>query len=336
MIDITELVGRISETVASHKLDENGAYARWLWQNEDGNRKLGINEYGCADAINIMYTLCDLPADFAVKEAYAQTLQNLQGEETGLFVEETHHPIHTTAHCTAALELLDRKPKLPLTDLQKYLKKENLYDLLENLDWESDPWAASHRGAGIFAALVLTGDADSQWQKWYFDWFWENQDETTGFWRKDHIVPTLHSDVVTTFPNLAGTFHYLFNHEYAKMPLRYPEALIDSCLEIFHNNIWPKLGKHIDFADIDWVYCLNRALRQCNHRFEESKQALKNFADFYIANLYAMDHKTHDGFNDLHMLFGMTCALAELQQALPGYIKSEKPLRLVLDRRPFI
>ena len=39
---------------------------------------------------------------------------------------------------------------------------------------------------------------------------------------------------------------------------------------------------------------------------------------------------------DLHMLFGSVCALAELQSALPGMIITEKPLRLVLDRRPFI
>lgn len=41
-------------------------------------------------------------------------------------------------------------------------------------------------------------------------------------------------------------------------------------------------------------------------------------------------------FFGLHMLFGSVCALAELQTALPGKIITEKPLRLVLDRRPFV
>ena len=36
------------------------------------------------------------------------------------------------------------------------------------------------------------------------------------------------------------------------------------------------------------------------------------------------------------MLFGGVCALAELQQTLRGELISDKPLRLVLDRRPFI
>lgn len=52
--------------------------------------------------------------------------------------------------------------------------------------------------------------------------------------------------------------------------------------------------------------------------------------------LYAIDVDTHDDFNDLHKLFGTTCALAELQQELRGEIETTKPLRLVLDRRPFI
>ncbi|MDF3130566.1 hypothetical protein P0Y35_15265 [Kiritimatiellaeota bacterium B1221] len=43
-----------------------------------------------------------------------------------------------------------------------------------------------------------------------------------------------------------------------------------------------------------------------------------------------------DGLNDLHMLFGSLCALAELQASLPGVLTSSRPLKLVLDRRPFI
>ena len=43
-----------------------------------------------------------------------------------------------------------------------------------------------------------------------------------------------------------------------------------------------------------------------------------------------------DGMNDLHALFGSVCAIAELQRALPGEFPTTKPLRLPLDRRPFI
>jgi hypothetical protein len=49
-----------------------------------------------------------------------------------------------------------------------------------------------------------------------------------------------------------------------------------------------------------------------------------------------IDYENDEEFNDLHMLFGAVCCLAELQMALPGKILTSKPLRLVLDRRPFI
>ena len=52
--------------------------------------------------------------------------------------------------------------------------------------------------------------------------------------------------------------------------------------------------------------------------------------------LRQVDTQKDEEFNDLHMLFGAVCALAELQQALPGELTSAVPLRLVLDRRPFI
>ena len=120
------------------------------------------------------------------------------------------------------------------------------------------------------------------------------------------------------------------------MPIRFPEKMIDTCLDIFHQNQWERLGKSVSFAEIDWVYCLTRAGRQCHYRFDDIKQALEQFAESYIGYLYSLDPLKDDGLNDLHTLFGSVCALAELQAALPGEIRSEKPLKLVLDRRPFI
>ena len=60
------------------------------------------------------------------------------------------------------------------------------------------------------------------------------------------------------------------------------------------------------------------------------------FAEGYVAFLSGIDPHTHAGWDDLHGLFGAVCALAELQQALPGLLRASRPLKLVLDRRPFI
>ena len=58
--------------------------------------------------------------------------------------------------------------------------------------------------------------------------------------------------------------------------------------------------------------------------------------DWHFFWLESLDFGRHDGFNDFHMLFGVVCCLAELQTALSGDIRTEKSLKTVLDRRPFI
>lgn len=55
-----------------------------------------------------------------------------------------------------------------------------------------------------------------------------------------------------------------------------------------------------------------------------------------VEYLLNADENTDVDFDDLHSLFGASCALAELRQTLPGKPKSSVPLKLVLDRRPFI
>ena len=91
------------------------------------------------------------------------------------------------------------------------------------------------------------------------------------------------------------------------------------------------------FAEIDWIFIVNRASMQCGHRRDEVKALIREFAEVYLDYLeknIETEYKTH--FDDLHMLFGAMCAVAEMQLALPGEIKSTIPLKNVLDRRPFI
>ena len=98
----------------------------------------------------------------------------------------------------------------------------------------------------------------------------------------------------------------------------------------------PTFGKAIGFAEIDWIYTLHRASAQEGYRVDEAKALIREFAKGYIEYLNGLDYKAHNGWNDLHALFGCVCALAELQIALPGEIETDYPLKLVLDRRPFI
>lgn len=81
---------------------------------------------------------------------------------------------------------------------------------------------------------------------------------------------------------------------------------------------------------------LARVQRRAGICFEETNRILKEIADGLIGQLLKMDAETSETLNDLNTLFAIVCALAVLQDALPGYIRTSKPLQLVLDRRPFL
>ena len=354
MIDIRNLIKSVKLTVQNHSLGRPGEYRRSSWQGNGNSRNPEPDPYGCADAANILYTIGDFPENKVEREGFVDILKSFQNPSTGLFKDETHHECHTTAYCITALELFNAKPKYPLAAFSGLKSKGNLESFLDNLGWSHNPWMESHKGAGLFSALVLSGEISVEWQDWYFEWFWREADPDTGFWRKGHINKSGIDKKVPLFHHMAGTFHYLFLHEYAHRPLRYPGKMIDSCIALYtegvsgiqvptsngqinRNPIVSILGREIGFLEIDWVYCLNRSRRQSAHRFEEVFEILQEFASDYLRYLMEeVDTLHNERFNDLHWLFGTICALAELQQALPGLIKTEKPLKLVLDRRPFI
>ena len=332
--DITPIIENIHKTVESHRI-EVGSYARWLWQNEGGNREMGSNPYGCADAANILYSIGAFPRDPDERAAWVKTLQDMQGED-GQFHERTHYPLHTTAHCSAALELFDASPARPCTALLPYLEYENFKGLMDGLNWSGNPWTDSHLGAGIYVALNLSGVATRKWNDDYFAWFWDNTDPETGMWMQPRYMEIERK--APLFFYMAGSFHYLFNHEYAHMPLRYPEKMIDSCIAMYDDpdglpNYFCKMA---NFIEVDWVFCLTRAQRQTPHRFYEVRERLEDFAERYLDFWFNVDWEHNESINDLHMLFGGVCGLAELQQTLRGKLTSDVPLKLVLDRRPFI
>lgn len=334
-LDLQPFIERVEALVASHRLAEPGQYRRWNWQSADGERDVGLNPYGCADAANILYTIGRFPRDTKQRAQWIETLQSLQNPQSGLFYEATHHDIHCTAHCIAALELFDAAPLYPLTALRPLLEAGALEAFLDDLDWRDNPWRASHQGAGCYAALTVAGEASTEWKERYFAWLWREADERSGFWRRNCVNPVQHGATLSLFPHLAGSFHYLFNHEAERRPLPFAAAMVDSCLRLIEDGSFP-LGNAVGFAEVDWVYCLTRSLRQCGHRFEESQTALRTFAARYASYLLALDPQSDEGLNDLHRLFGALCAIAELQQALPGLVRTSHPLKLVLDRRPFI
>jgi hypothetical protein len=327
--DLRGWIEGVAGAVERHRIGESRRYVRWTRADLGSQRDLGPNPYGCADAANLLYTIGRVPPEASEREAFVRELRSLQDPASGMFSEATHSEIHTTAHCAGALELFDSAPAHSLAALAPWTIPDRVEPFLEALAWSEDPWSASHRGAGLYAALALTGAASAQWQDRYFGWLQREWDPETGLLRRGCIGTRALPPLATRFPHLAGTFHYLFCLEHARRPLPHPAALVDTCLEIAADDPFP-LGRLVGFAEIDWVYCLTRSLRQCGHRFEEATGALAAFAERYLGYLSGLDPERDPACDDLHALFGAVCALAELQRALPGTIHSEPPLRLVL------
>ena len=87
-LNIQPIIDCATRIIETHKVTEQpGAYARWIWQNEQNNRRLGINEYGCADAANILYMIGKFPKEAQERAGWVKTLQSFQDEKTGLYYQ---------------------------------------------------------------------------------------------------------------------------------------------------------------------------------------------------------------------------------------------------------
>lgn len=322
----------IRQTWAHASAELPGAFSRWSWQDAEGKRQLGPSIYGTADAVHVLYTLDALPRSAEQRASLISRLQAYQDPADGLYREAPLHPLHTTAFAAGALTLLDASPKQEASGLRNLATREGLYALLNSLDWADNPWAESHRGAGVFASMLLAGNAAPSWQDWYFSWLWENQDPETGLWRKGCVK----QGKAPRFHHLASSFHYLFNHDHARRALRYTEPLIDTCLDMAAGEQLPALGKGLSWNEIDWVYTLRSLQKRSPHRSAELKAELERVRDLLLPAVLKLDVEHSEDTNDLHTLFAGLCALAVLQEALPGSIRTDWPLRLVLDRKPFL
>lgn len=328
--DLTAFISFLMGWLADHNLGSDGAYARYTGGMGADD---GPDPYGCADAANILYTIGAFPQDPRARAQWVERLRSFQDPADGMFRDPTHSYYHTTAHCVAALELFDASPRYPLALLMPLLEREELERFLRNLKWDR-PWRSSHDGAGCAAALAITGEAPPSWFDWYFAWLDANVDPRTGFWLRDRQLPK--SDEPGWFENLAGSFHYHFNYAHFRRPFPYPERVVDSCLEILASSPVKLAINSVGFKEIDWIFCINRAMHQCGHRFRDVIAALTVIADRVVTLLNDDDYRTSAKFDDVHETLGAMCAVAELQQALPGVIHTPRPLKLVLDRRPFI
>ncbi|AZN41671.1 hypothetical protein [Paenibacillus albus] len=327
MTNINPFIQKVIHSIEAHKADPPGGYRQKL------SSPPAADLYGTADAIILLYTLGQLPtAGCHEYRALVNSLQSFQQSESGLFPGIGHHPVHGTAYALSALELLDSKPLYPLTALHPTKSRTGLEAWMEGLDWAHQPWGESHKGAGIYAAMVLAGEVDNEWEQWYFEWLHQETDPETGFWRKGAI-----QGGAPLFHHLASSFHYLFNLSYRKQPMRYPNQWIDTCLTLQAGNQIPLVSGELSFVELDVLYTLLIAAEQTRHRETELRSMIRTICTHLLSNIETLSSGPEDElFEDLHPLCGTVCALALVQSAMPEQITSDRVLLKILDRRPFI
>ena len=330
MYNLQPFINEVQKILSAHYLGEAGKYAQWVKQNEAGKRNLGATPYGCAIAANILYTIHAMPADFAEREQFVKVLQSFQNPENGLFENPGNYASHTTAFLSGALELFDARPLYPAKGLADYQTREGLFSFMDGIDWAREPWLGAHLGAGIYGSMLLTESASNDWEDYYFEWLDKNADPLTGLWRVGAL------EGAPYFHYLAAAFHYVFNYEYAKRPLPYPGELLNTCINAYYDGACIDFAKEAGWADIDFTYLLARVQRRAGVKMKETRKILTEIAEGLIGQLLSINASENEIFDDTNTLFAVVSALAVLQDALPGYIRTEKPLRLVLDRRPFI
>jgi hypothetical protein len=303
---------------------QSGAYAR----------APGVAEphvYGTAEAVNIGHTLGELPASAG---ALADAIGQHQDPATGCFVEvpSTHHELHASAYCAASLRLLDATPAAALRYLDPHRDPATVAGFLAGIDWRDDVYIGSHRGAGLASALVLDDVAD-EWLDRYFTELDARLDPRTGLHGVDKPAG---GDA----DQIGGTFHYAFLYEHCGRELAHPEARIDAVLALRQPDGWWHPTNHL-WLTLDALYLLTRASERTDHRRASVESTVAETVELLAAGYATEPGRRHfeDWYLGAHDLTALVSAFAEAQRYAGGdgsVAHAGRPLRLVLDERPFI
>ena len=290
--------------------DAVGAYGR-----SPGRRHAHL--YGTSDMACVRWTIGDL--DVGEADAWAEQFATFRHDD-GTYREHlaTHHPWHSTAFALAAMELFDLdcpRPDFLVTDPTA---------VLDGLDWRDDVYTGSHEGAALASVAALCGVDDAWWTA-YWRALEAHLDPATGMFG-DGKPPGGDSD------QIGGTFHYAFVYEHVGRVLPHAEARVAAVLaNRVHDGLWHPENRR--WLTLDGVYLLTRS------GVDGVADAVRDAVRIVEAESMTEPGRTwfDEWYLGVHDLTATVSTLAEAQRFLgPDEVVTEVPLRLVLDRRPFI
>jgi len=300
-----------------------------------------VDSYGTADMLISLYAANEL-SDLTEKQKdeWATIINRFQDPATGKFTKTrtAHFWEHTTAYCTCALHLIDRKPAHPMQWKEDIIKDEKAM-LAWTRQWRRAPWSiiwsGSHVWSGVPATLAMTGEGTDEFFAWFFDFFDAIADPESGFWRrgwlhKMHVFPKPHPH------DLFGAFHMYYVYEYMGKQWKYPEKVVDWTLKFqLENGLWGNTPEPY-CRDLDGIYALTRSSRNAGgYRHDDVKAAIIRFLTTAERVLndesFVLEHYTNS-----HHLAGTLTTLAECQKFYPDLVITKKPLIETLDKACYI
>lgn len=287
--------------------------------------------YGVSDMACILYTLGELRPNEQQRNEWRAAFQLFQQPDTGWLLEKspTHTPLHNTAFALAAMQLMDLSPEHPVKMTGEHADARAF---LATLDWRNAVYSDSHKGAGIGSVYALVPELNQPaWFRDYFAFCDAQFDPQNGMMGQGK-PPGGDSD------QIGGTFHYHFLYEHFNRPMPFPERRIDAVIGLQREDgYWHPTNRL--WLTLDAIYLMTRTLRYSPHRFDDVRQVVRRVMEVMMREVYSPDARQAAlaGKLPVHSLTAALSIAAEAQRFLGSReITTERPLKLVLDRRPFI
>lgn len=288
--------------------------------------------YGTADMACILYSIGKLNPTEDERAEWAAAFARFQEPKTGFLLEKapTHSPLHNTAFALAAMQLLELRPNHPLVLSPEY---HEIKTYLAGLDWKTKVYGESHKGAGLGSIFALVPELNSpRWFEDYFSFCDHLFDPNNGLMGQD-------KPATGDFDQIGGTFHYAFLYQAFNRSMPFPEKRIDTILGLQQPDGYWEAKNHL-WLTLDAIYLLTRTLRQHSHRREDVTACIRRTMDALMRDVFSSEgRKTTFVSNKLgvHLVTAAISIVAEVQNFLGAdQVVTSWPVRLVLDRRPFI
>jgi hypothetical protein len=291
-----------------------------------------IELYGVSDMACILHTIGALRPGEKERGDWAAAFQTLQDPKSGWLLEKTptHSAQHNTAFALAAMELLDLVPTHPVTMGPEHA---DVRAFLGALNWKTAVYGESHKGAGLGSIYALVPALGTP------AWFAEYFATCDALFDPRNGMMGIDKPAGGDFDQIGGTFHYAFLYQYFNRQMPFPEKRIDAVIGLQQPDGYWHPTNHL-WLTLDAVYLLTRTLRQQPHRFDEVRAVVRRVMEIFQREVFSPEGRKKTiltGNLPVHSLTAAISLAAEAQQFLGAHeVVTEKPLRLVLDRRPFI